>query len=76
MFYNLLTAPRTVFNTYQWPGRNGVKISCKTWSGRHVQHVACRAVLRTSSAVQLDRVSIAFILALLCWLKPLSDERN
>ena len=40
----------------------------------HVQPAVCHLVRRDSSAVKFDRVEIAFILALLYWLKPLTVE--
>ena len=52
-------------------------------SENHVQHierpsraicrVVCHLVQRDSSAIKFDRVEISFILALLYWLKPLTD---
>ena len=39
-----------------------------------MQHVVCHVVRRTNSAIKLDRVEIAFILALCYWLKPLTDD--
>ena len=63
-FCNLLTEPRTVSNTCAQVARVH---SC----ANHVQHierlsratcrVTCHAVRRDSSAVQFDRVEIAFI---------------
>ena len=41
-----------------------------------MQHVMFHIVGRDSSAIQLDRGKIAFILALFNWLKPLTDERR
>ena len=41
-----------------------------------MQHVACHLVRRDSSAIKFDRDEIAFILALLYWLKPLTDEEG
>ena len=49
-----------------------MKITCNTSSAYHVQRVACHVVRRDSSAVKFDRVEIAFILALLHWLEPLT----
>ena len=40
-----------------------------------MQRVVCHLVRRDSSAIKFDRVEIAFILALLYWLKPLTDEQ-
>ena len=63
-FYNLLTAPRTVSNTYAQVARAQ---SC----ANHVQHierlsratcrVTCYLVRRDSSAIKFDRAEIAFI---------------
>ena len=73
--YNLLTAPRTVSNTYAQMTRthscaNHVQhqITCNTSSAYHVQHVVCHLVRRDSSAVKFDRVEISFISALSYWL--------
>ena len=52
---------------------NRVKITCNTSSAYHMQRVVCRLVRRDSSAVKFDRVEITFTLALLYWLKPLTD---
>ena len=70
-FSNLLTAPPTVSNTYTQVARAQ---SC----ANHVQHierlsratcrVTCHLVRRDSSAIQFDRVEIAFSLVLFCWL--------
>ena len=61
---NLLTAPRTVSNTYaRVPGRNRVQITRNTLSAYHVQPAVCHVVRRDSSAMKFDRVEIAFILA-------------
>ena len=72
--YNLLTAPRTVSDTYSQVVRAQ---SC----AKHVQHVrrlpraTCRAPSgRDRSAMKSDRIQIAFILALVLWLKPLTDD--
>ena len=59
-FYNLLTA---LSPTLKWPGCNRVQITCNTSNAYHVQHVY-HVVRRDSSAVKLDSVEIAFILAL------------
>ena len=61
---NLLTAPRTVSNTYaRVPGHNRVQITRNTLSAYHVQPAVCHVVRRDSSAMKFDRVEIAFILA-------------
>ena len=39
-----------------------------------MQRVVCHLVRGDSSAIKFDRVEMAFILALLYWLKPLTDE--
>ena len=39
-----------------------------------MQHVVRHVVRSDSSAVQCDRVKIAFILAQFQWLKPFTDE--
>ena len=62
--------------TLKWPGRNGVQITCNTSSAYHVQPAVCHLVRRDSSATKSDRVEIAFILALFCWLKPWTDEEG
>ena len=49
---------------------------CKSRATQNVyneQHV-CHVVRRDSSATKFDRVEISFILALLHWVKPLTDE--
>ena len=43
--------------------RNIVQITCNTSSAFHVQHVVCHMVRRGSSAIEFDRVEIAFVLA-------------
>ena len=61
-FYNLITAPRTVSNTYAkvaW--RNRVQITCNTSNAYHVQPAVCHLVRRDSSAIKFYRVEIAFI---------------
>ena len=60
--------------TLKWPRHNCVIITCNTLSAYHVQHVVCHLVQRDSSAIKFDRVEIVFILALLYWPKPLTDE--
>ena len=67
-FYHLLTAPRTVSNTYAQVARAQ---SC----ANHVQHIqrlpratcraTCHVVRKDSSAIKFDRAEIAFISA---WL--------
>ena len=57
--------------TLKWPRHNHVKITCNTSSVYHVQRDVCHLVRRDSSAIKFD---IAFILALLYWLKPLTNE--
>ena len=39
-----------------------------------MRHVECHVVRSDSSVIKFDRVKIASILALLYWLKPLTDE--
>ena len=39
-----------------------------------MQGVVCHLIRRDSSAIKFDRVEIAFILDLLHWQKPLTDE--
>ena len=43
LFYNLLTAPRTIFKrTLKWPGRgHRVQIICNTSGTYHAQYVVC-----------------------------------
>ena len=56
-YYNLLTAPQTVSNTYaQVARRNRVQITCNACSAYHVQHVACHVAWRDSSAIKFDRL--------------------
>ena len=63
-FYNFLTAPRTVSNTYaQVPQAQ----SCANYV-KHIERlsratcrVTCHLVRRDSSAIKFDRVEIAFI---------------
>ena len=55
------------------PVRNRVQVTCNTSSAFHVQPAVCHLVRRDSSAIKFDRVGIAFILALLYWLEPLTD---
>ena len=64
-FLLLLTAPRTVSNTYaQVIRRNRVQITWNTSGVYHVQHAVWHVVRRGSSAIKSDRVEIAFILDL------------
>ena len=70
---NLLTAPRTVSNTYAQVARAQ---SCAnhvphTSSAFHVQHVVCHVERRDSSFIKFDRDESAFILDLFYWLKPI-----
>ena len=68
--FNLLTAPRTVSNTYaQVAGAQ----SCANHVQHIGQHVVCHMVRRDSSAIKFDRIEIAFILASSDLLKPLID---
>ena len=76
-FYNLLTAPRTVSNTYAQvaPGA----IVCKSRATHRALitckcHVTGHLVRRDSSVIKFDRVEIAFIWALFYWLNHLTDE--
>ena len=62
--------------TLKWARYNRVKITCNTSSIYHVHRVVCHLVQGDSSAAKFDRVEIAFILALLYWLKPLADESD
>ena len=57
----------------KWPGHNHVQITCNASNASHVRHVVCHLVQRDNSAVKFNRVSVAFILALVYWLKPLTD---
>ena len=70
--YNLQTTPQT--RALKWPGCNCVQITCNTSSAHHLQHVVCHVVQRDSSAIKFDRIEIAFILALIYWLKRLTVE--
>ena len=79
LFYNFLTAPRTVSNTYAQVAKG---YSCVTDVQTHrgpitfdnVQYAVCYVVRRDSSAVQFDRAEIAFVLAVFRWLEPFTDE--
>ena len=68
-FFTISSLRRELF-----PRHNRVKITCNTSSAYHVQRVVCHLVRRDSSAIKFDRVEIVIILALLYWLKPLTDE--
>ena len=61
-------------HTLKWPGRSSMHITCNTLIAYHVQHAMCHLVGRDSSDTKFDRVEIAFIWALLYWLKPLTHE--
>ena len=62
-FYNILTALRTVSNTYaEW--HNRVQTTRNTSGVHPVQHVVCRMLRRDSSAIKFDRVEVKFALAL------------
>ena len=81
MFYNLLTAPRTVPNTYAQVARAQ---SCAS----HVQHierfffffflstccVTCHVVRRGSSAFKSDRILNRIYLSFIPLAEPLTDE--
>ena len=71
---SLLRGKLSPTRTLKWPRHNRVKITYNTLSAYHVQRVVCHLVRRDSSAIKFDRVEISFILALLYWLKPLTDE--
>ena len=47
-----------------WPGRNRVRITCNASGAYHVKHVIYHMVQMDSSAIEFDRVEVAFILAL------------
>ena len=61
-------------HTLQWPGRSCERIMCNISGAYDVQYVVCHVVRRGSSAIQFDRVEVAFILALFYWLNPLTNE--
>ena len=70
MFCNLLTASRTVSNTY-------ARVARVQSRANHVQHIErlSRATCRVPrGTIKFDRVEIAFFIALFHWLKPLADE--
>ena len=81
IFYNLLTEPQTVSNTY-------AQVAQVQSCANHVQHieclshaawhVTCHVVRIDSSAIKFDRVEIAFIWAWLYWLKhsPMKEGRK
>ena len=68
-FYTISSQRRELSptRTLKWPRRNRVQITCNTSSAYHVQHVVLRATWYEGTA-QFDRVEIAFIWALFCWL--------
>ena len=73
-FFLTVSSPRRELSptrTLMWPRHNRVKITCNTSSAFHVQRVVFHFVRRDSSAIKFE---MAFILAWLYWLKPLSDE--
>ena len=63
-------------HTLKWPKHNRVQITCNTLSTYHVQRVVCRLVRMDSSDIKFDRVEMSCILALLYWVKPLTDEEG
>ena len=78
-FYNLLTAPRTVSNTYlKWPWRKLVQIKCNTSSAYHVQHVVLRATWYEGTVQLLSLTefkSHLFELYLIGWtIKPMKFD--
>ena len=63
-FYNLLTAPRTVSNTYAqvaWAQSCANHVQDIERLSRATCRVTCHTVRRDSSAIKFDRVEIAFI---------------
>ena len=68
-FYHLLTAPRTVSNTYAQVARAQ---SCADHF-YHMQPAVCHLIWRDSSAIKFDKVQIIFILSSSYWLEPLTD---
>ena len=76
----VLQSPRCAANCLQYVRSSGqgafVCKSCNTSSAYHVQRVVCHVVQRDSSAIKFDRVEIAFILALLYWLKHEGGEET
>ena len=58
---NLLTAPRTVSNTYAQVARAQSCAKHIERLSRATRRVTCHVVRRDSSAVKFDRVEIAFI---------------
>ena len=76
IFYNLLTAPQTVSNTYAQVARaqsyaNYVQLIERL--SRATCRITCHVVGRDSSAIKFDRVEIAFILVLFLLAVPLAD---
>ena len=65
-FYNLLTAPRTVSNTYTQ--------MASAQSCANIQHASCATYGGDNSAVKFGKVEIAFILPLFSWLKLFTDD--
>ena len=75
-FCNLFTTPRTVSNTYAQVARAqscATRVQNMERLSYHEQHV-CHMAWGDSSAVKFDRVEMVFVLVLLHWLKPLTDE--
>ena len=48
--------------------------TCNTSNVYHVQLVVGHLVRRDSSAIKFHRAEIAFVLALIYWLEPLTNE--
>ena len=62
--------------TLKWLGRNRAQITCNTSSAYRVQRVVCHMVRRDTSAIKLDSVIVAFILALFHSLKLLTQRKR
>ena len=76
-FYNLLTVPRTVCNVFA----EVVRVHLCANHMEHMEHLsraACHMLQGTMdrSVIKFDRIEIAFIFALCCWLKWLTNERG
>ena len=71
---SLLHHELSLTHKLKWSGRSHVPVKFKTSGSCHMQYVVWHIVQRNSSAINLDKFEIAFILALFHWLKPLTNE--
>ena len=79
-FNNLLTAPRTISNTYttlKRPGSNRVQITYNTSSAYHVQHVVLRATQYEGSAQLLSLTEFkSHLFSFILLAEPFSRRRR